>query len=73
MSERGYGTEHQAERRAALPGARCEACGETRNLERDHILPVSLGGSQAPSNKRWLCRRCHNRIGLKRNSRALIA
>jgi hypothetical protein len=68
-SGRGYGTEHERERRAALPGARCERCGCTRNLQRDHRIPVSLGGSQAPANKRWLCRcpehRCHDLVGLR--------
>lgn len=64
---RSYGAEHQRERAAALPGARCEACGSTRDLQRDHILPASLGGSQHPSNKRWLCSVCHGRIGVRRD------
>ncbi len=34
------------ERAAALTGAECEACGCTSNLQRDHVIPVSLGGSQ---------------------------
>jgi hypothetical protein len=72
MSERGYGVEHQAERRAALPGARCESCGcdgGTRGLQRDHRVPASMGGGQDSSNKRWLCRcpehRCHDRVGAR--------
>jgi 5-methylcytosine-specific restriction endonuclease McrA len=71
-SQRGYGTDHQVERRAALPGARCERCGCTRNLQRDHRIPTTLGGSQASSNKRWLCRcpehRCHDVVGLRSDS-----
>lgn len=70
-TQRGYGSEHQGERAAALPGAKCQACGCTRNLQRDHRVPSSLGGTQHPSNKRWLCRcsdhRCHDRIGLRRD------
>jgi len=70
-TQRGYGSDHQRERAAALPGAKCQACGCTRNLQRDHRVPSSLGGSRHPSNKRWLCRcsdhRCHDRIGLRRD------
>ena len=68
-TERGYGLEHQRERKAALPGATCEGCGCTRNLQRDHRTPVSLGGSQASTNKRWLCscpeHGCHARLGVR--------
>jgi hypothetical protein len=71
---RGYGRPHQLERAAALPGARCEACGCGRSLQRDHRIPVSLGGTDAPSNKRWLCacpeHQCHARLGLRSSSRA---
>jgi 5-methylcytosine-specific restriction endonuclease McrA len=74
-AQRGYGREHQAERRAALPGARCSACGCTRNLQRDHVVPTTLGGSQAPANKRWLCacaeHGCHGRVGRRSNSRVM--
>ena len=71
-SQRGYGPAHQRDRRAALPGAHCEACGCTRHLHRDHRVPRSLGGREEPSNKRWLCNcpehRCHDRLGLKSTS-----
>jgi hypothetical protein len=70
-TERGYGTVHQTEARAARPGARCEGCGCTSNLQRDHRIPTSLGGSQDPSNKRWLCgcpeHGCHARLGVRRD------
>jgi hypothetical protein len=70
-SQRGYGAQHRRERTAALPGARCERCGCTLNLQRDHVVPVSMGGSQAPSNKRWLCRcpghACHDAVGMRRD------
>lgn len=34
-------------------------------LEEDHILPVALGGSDKPENKRWLCR-AHNQFEAER-------
>lgn len=64
---RGYGAAHQRERTAALPGARCAACGSATQLERDHIVPRSLGGGDEPANKRWLCRACHHRLGARRD------
>lgn len=38
----------------------CSRCGSTENLEEDHIIPRSQGGSDDASNKRWLCRGCHD-------------
>lgn len=38
---------------------RCWRCGCKRNLERCHIVPVSLGGEDMPSNFVLLCKRCH--------------
>jgi hypothetical protein len=71
-AERGNGSAHRRERRAALRGARCEACGcvNLQCLQRDHRLPYSLGGSDTdPANKRWLCRserhRCHDTYGAR--------
>jgi len=73
-TQRGYGIGHQRERTAALPGARCEACGCNRNLQRDHRIPTTLGGDEHPGNKRWLCRcpehGCHDRLGLKSSTRS---
>lgn len=68
--ERGYGTPHKHERRAALPGARCAACGCTSNLERDHKDPTLRGPDrEGAANKRWLCRcpehGCHDRYGAR--------
>jgi 5-methylcytosine-specific restriction endonuclease McrA len=68
-TERGYGSVHQAEARAARPGARCVVCGSTTNLQRGHRIPTSLGGSQANSNKEWMCGDCHPKFGLRRDSR----
>lgn len=75
-TERGYGTEHQLERAAALPGASCEArdelgraCGCTTELQRDHVIPTTLGLDR---RRRWLCNcashRHHDRIGLRSTS-----
>jgi len=42
----------------------CQYCGRTINkvdLEIDHILPVSKGGTNAPSNLQTLCFDCNRR------------
>jgi hypothetical protein len=38
---------------------RCLLCGAADNLEVDHIIPVSDGGTAAPENLQTLCRSCH--------------
>ncbi|MFD8594564.1 HNH endonuclease [Kitasatospora sp. NPDC059646] len=38
---------------------RCRICGARENLEVDHIVPVSRGGSWEPANLQTLCRSCH--------------
>jgi hypothetical protein len=40
-------------------------CGETWNLEIDHIIPYAKGGSNAPENLRLLCP-AHNRLAAER-------
>jgi hypothetical protein len=42
-------------------GARCRRCGGARNLEIDHIVPVSKGGASEEFNLQTLCRRCNRR------------
>lgn len=37
----------------------CWRCGYKSKLERCHIIPHSLGGSEEPANLVLLCRRCH--------------
>jgi hypothetical protein len=50
---------------------RCTVCGRAANihtgvsLEIDHILPVSKGGSDDPSNLRTLCKDCNRGKGAK--------
>lgn len=68
-SARGYGAAHRAEAEAARPGAACELCGSTVGLQRDHRVPRSLGGSDEPANRRWLCASCHARFGVRSSSR----
>ena len=46
-------------RRCAFVGTDGRICGERRFLELDHKRPRALGGSDEPSNLRWLCR-AHN-------------
>ncbi len=42
----------------------CEWCGfraiVDRQIERDHILPQSQGGTHEVSNLQWLCSNCHS-------------
>jgi len=39
---------------------KCVRCGSKKNLQEDHIIPKSRGGTDDPSNKRWLCEACHD-------------
>ena len=40
---------------------RCAICGSTKNLELDHIIPLSKGGTDEPDNLQWLCRTSNRR------------
>lgn len=40
-------------------GGSCQCCGESDNLEYDHITPFSCGGKNDPSNIQLLCQRCN--------------
>ena len=42
-------------------GNRCIKCGSTRNLEIDHIFPISKGGKTKPDNLQTLCHSCNTR------------
>lgn len=38
---------------------RCQRCGGTDRLEREHIIPLSKGGKDESGNLRYLCYVCH--------------
>lgn len=40
---------------------KCKRCGSRENLEFDHIVPVSRGGSNTEKNIELLCRSCNRR------------
>jgi 5-methylcytosine-specific restriction endonuclease McrA len=42
-------------------GGRCMACGKEAKLERDHIIPLSQGGTDDISNLQVLCHSCNSR------------
>lgn len=43
----------------ARDGGVCQCCGNSLNLEFDHITPFSCGGSNNASNIQLLCKRCN--------------
>lgn len=40
-------------------GGSCKCCGSSENLEYDHIIPYSCGGSSEVSNIQLLCKKCN--------------
>lgn len=46
-------------------GHRCAHCGTTERLTRDHIIPLSKGGSDLIENIQPLCHRCNARKGAR--------
>jgi HNH endonuclease len=46
-------------------GGRCVQCGSQEDLEFDHVIPFSKGGSSTPENLRILCRSCNRGRGAR--------
>ena len=46
-------------------GWKCLRCGELRNLSKDHVVPISRGGSNSADNLQTLCRSCNSWKGAK--------
>ena len=44
-------------------GERCKICGSTKNLEIDHIYPISKGGKTTMDNLQTLCHNCNVKKG----------
>ncbi len=44
-------------------GGRCSKCGSRENLEYDHIIPISKGGSNTARNIELLCEGCNRSKG----------
>lgn len=40
-------------------GGICQCCGSSINLEYDHIIPFSCGGTSTPGNIQLLCLKCN--------------
>ena len=44
-------------------GGKCVKCGSQENLEYDHIIPISKGGSNTARNIQLLCEKCNHSKG----------
>lgn len=44
-------------------GGRCRNCGNTSELQFDHVIPSSVGGASTPENLQILCGPCNRRKG----------
>lgn len=52
--------------RFKLWGMPCVICGDSGEIEIDHIIPLARGGSNDLENLQPLCKQCHARKGNKR-------
>ena len=41
---------------------KCFICGDTKNLQLHHIIPLSNGGDNRPTNIITLCGQCHGKV-----------
>ena len=46
-------------------GNACLSCGSKKNIELDHIMPISRGGKNKLSNLQPLCKKCNTSKGAK--------
>lgn len=72
MVAMGMQPQDQAQRRDVIPddvkqlvwlrdGGRCRHCGAQAELQFDHVIPVTMGGSSNPENPQILCGSCNRR------------
>jgi 5-methylcytosine-specific restriction protein A len=59
---RGYRLTQIRERVLLRDGYACRRCGRVSATELivDHVVPLSMGGQEADSNRQALCRACHD-------------
>lgn len=57
----GHFTEEDWKHIKNLQNNRCKICGEEKKLTVDHIIPLSRGGTNYPSNIQGLCLNCNSR------------
>ena len=57
----GRHTEQEWQELLALHGSRCVLCGSTDRITRDHIIPLSQGGTDLIGNIQPLCFSCNAR------------
>lgn len=62
---KGQGTPETMARVAELVDDPCVYCGSTENIEIDHIVPLSRGGTHTPENLAPACRPCNRSKGAK--------
>jgi len=60
----GYASAEQIIARCQLYGQLCYLCGNPAEAV-DHVIPLSAGGSNWPSNLRPICKRCNSVKGAK--------
>ncbi|TRW46385.1 HNH endonuclease [Georgenia yuyongxinii] len=46
-------------------GGRCVKCSDTFKLQIDHVVPLHMGGTDAPENLQLLCMRCNTSKGAR--------